>query len=1208
MNNKIITIIKIFASLLILVAVLFAVVKFFPKSFINKFFTATVFSPTMTTYIGTGANPAGITYDGTNIWTSSQTDNSVTKVTATGTMTTYIGTGSYPVGIVSDGTNMWTANTADNSVTKIEPTGSTTTYFGTGSLPNGIAFDGTNIWTSNFNDNSVTKVASNGDMTTYGGIGSGPQGIAYDGTNMWTANYNGQSVTKINVTTGATTTYPGIGSGPYGIAYDGTNMWTANADNNSVTKVTPDGTMTNYSVTTNSPLGIAFDGTNMWTANGGGSVTRVAPNGDITTYTGTGANPQAIAFDGTSMWTANYGGGGSVTKITPFIPAGFVTCGDTLTDSRDGKFYNTVSIGSQCWFAENLNIGTRVDGITTQTDNSTIEKYCYGDSTGNCDTDGGLYQWDEAMQYVATAGAQGICPSSWHIPTHDEFTTLERGVCTSGTCITDFPYDITTTSEWRGTDEGSKLSAFTSGGTNSSGFSGILAGYRHTSSTFEDKPIYAYIWSSIGSGGDAWSRALSSSFTTVGRYQFNGGRGLSVRCLQDSPPTPFISTWDTTQPGSATGVIVLPITGTYDVNWGDGVINSNTATHDYGTPTSTVTVSITGTGSGITSWNFNHGGDKLKIKNISQWGDLRLGNSGGYFAETNNLKITATDVLNLVGTTDMSYAFAESEIDTVPNMGSWNVSAITNMSAMFYNTTSFNEDISAWNTSNVTDMSFMFTSDISLASDFNQPIGSWDVHSVMNMEQMFLGATSFNQPLNSWNVSNVTNTRYMFDAAILFNQDLNSWDVSNVTIMDGMFSSDYGYSAFNGNITSWDVSGATGSPGIANMFDGATSFNQDIGGWNVSGATNLLNMFLGATSFNQDLGRWDVSNVTNMRNMFGGATAFDNNGTSTIGSWNTSNVTIMRAMFGDATSFNQPIGSWNVSKVNTMRGMFLNASSFNQDISSWNTSKVTSMFQMFADANAFNQNIGSWNVSSTTDMTRMFFNDTVNPYTFDQNLGGWNVSNVTLMLDMFTGAKLSTVNYNALLQGWSARILKPSVSFSGGDSLYSTGAPATARANIISTYGWTITDGGSVSQPNTVRKRRTVTTIVNEQGGNAVEEIISTSTDKPVVETSFTPATSTMNVAPIVVKNEVFIRNLGVGGVGDDVKLLQTYLNNNNFMVSSIGAGSKGNETTFYGEKTKRAVKLYQEYYKDEILTPLGLEEGTGFFGTSTKNYLNSNY
>jgi len=70
---------------------------------------------------------------------------------------------------------------------------------------------------------------------------------------------------------------------------------------------------------------------------------------------------------------------------------------------------------------------------------------------------------------------------------------------------------------------------------------------------------------------------------------------------------------------------------------------------------------------------------------------------------------------------------------------------------------------------------------------------------------------------------------------------------------------------------------------------------------------------------------------------------------------------------------------------------------------------------------------------------------------------------VTYMTDMFTGAQLSTANYDATLIGWATiepneTPLKPNVIFSGGNSKYCNGA--TARASIISTYGWTITDGG----------------------------------------------------------------------------------------------------------------------------------------------------
>ncbi len=82
--------------------------------------------------------------------------------------------------------------------------------------------------------------------------------------------------------------------------------------------------------------------------------------------------------------------------------------GDPFLDIRDGKVYTTIQIGTQCWMAENLNIGTMINGSSNQTNNATLEKYCFSDNTGNCDIYGGLYQWDEVMQYVTTEGTQDI--------------------------------------------------------------------------------------------------------------------------------------------------------------------------------------------------------------------------------------------------------------------------------------------------------------------------------------------------------------------------------------------------------------------------------------------------------------------------------------------------------------------------------------------------------------------------------------------------------------------------------------------------------------------------------------------------------------------------------------------------------------------------------------------------------------------------------
>ncbi len=85
-----------------------------------------------------------------------------------------------------------------------------------------------------------------------------------------------------------------------------------------------------------------------------------------------------------------------------------------------------------------------------------------------------------------------------------------------------------------------------------------------------------------------------------------------------------------------------------------------------------------------------------------------------------------------------------------------------------------------------------------------------------------------------------------------------------------------------------------------------------------------------------------------------------------------------------------------------------------------------------------------------------------------------------------------------------------------------------------------------------------------------------------------------------------FTRSLTVGSRGEDVKRLQQYLNQKGFTISTTGGGSPGNETDYFGAKTKQAVIKLQNAYKDAILTPAGLSQGTGYFGPSTIKYVNS--
>jgi uncharacterized protein (TIGR02145 family) len=203
--------------------------------------------------------------------------------------------------------------------------------------------------------------------------------------------------------------------------------------------------------------------------------------------------------------------------------------------TQDPPSVPTITIGSQVWMADNLDVGTMITGATNMTNNSILEKYCYGDDPANCATYGALYQWDEMMQYVTTAGTQGVCPTGFHLPTDDEWKTLEMQLG-----MTQAQADAT---GYRGTDQGSQLAGneplWTNGSLDqdanfgTSGFAALPGGYRSTSGSFIGQSYDAYYWSSSESGGNAWPRNLIYVTPKVGRNGSSKSLGFSVRCVQD---------------------------------------------------------------------------------------------------------------------------------------------------------------------------------------------------------------------------------------------------------------------------------------------------------------------------------------------------------------------------------------------------------------------------------------------------------------------------------------------------------------------------------------------------------------------------------------------------------------------------------------------------------------------------------------------------
>lgn len=218
---------------------------------------------------------------------------------------------------------------------------------------------------------------------------------------------------------------------------------------------------------------------------------------------------------------------GIYSTIVPDIPSSNETITFNFHDCTDGdnNNYAIVQIGDQIWMAENLKVGVRINGIQEQTDNGIIEKYCYNNDDSLCAIYGGLYQWNETMQYVTNVGVQGICPSGWHIPGAGEWVILTNYL--GGEGIAGGKLKETGTSHWYGQN----IDA-----TNESGFTALPGGGRGSSGGFPINSIgnFGYWWSSNqGSPSDVWCWSMYCNDDDVFSGRYYKVYGNSVRCVRD---------------------------------------------------------------------------------------------------------------------------------------------------------------------------------------------------------------------------------------------------------------------------------------------------------------------------------------------------------------------------------------------------------------------------------------------------------------------------------------------------------------------------------------------------------------------------------------------------------------------------------------------------------------------------------------------------
>jgi uncharacterized protein (TIGR02145 family) len=202
---------------------------------------------------------------------------------------------------------------------------------------------------------------------------------------------------------------------------------------------------------------------------------------------------------------------------------------DSVADF-DGNIYHVVPIGRQKWLRENLRVthyrnGESIPNVPSETQWKilTTGAYCvYDNQAANVTAYGYLYNWH------ALGDTRGLCPTGWHVPSDSEWTEL--GDSLGGNLVAGGRLKST------GTIEGGTglWYAPNTDGSNSSGFTGLPAGYRINYGTYYSMGNVGYFWTSSAYSTDkAWLYILDANNGELNiNFDFKTN-GFSVRCCKD---------------------------------------------------------------------------------------------------------------------------------------------------------------------------------------------------------------------------------------------------------------------------------------------------------------------------------------------------------------------------------------------------------------------------------------------------------------------------------------------------------------------------------------------------------------------------------------------------------------------------------------------------------------------------------------------------
>ena len=219
-------------------------------------------------------------------------------------------------------------------------------------------------------------------------------------------------------------------------------------------------------------------------------------------------------------------------------PAAF-QCGDSVL--FDAHWYNTVSIGNQCWFAENLRTtvfrnGDLIPGPETGTEwdytdySARTTVYGYGEGACSslspefdaCNDILSLEEYGRLYNWYAVDDIRGLCPEGWHVPADSEWAILEDHLTSLGFGA-NMGIALATPTGW---SDGMV-------GTDNVGFSALPGGRFQAGlndlGTFSWGGGDGYWWSSTTVGGLAWARYIYSTSSNLLRWYDPHYLGYSVR-------------------------------------------------------------------------------------------------------------------------------------------------------------------------------------------------------------------------------------------------------------------------------------------------------------------------------------------------------------------------------------------------------------------------------------------------------------------------------------------------------------------------------------------------------------------------------------------------------------------------------------------------------------------------------------------------------